>query len=115
MPLQAGRCCTFAAANQPCLPSISPHSWFDSAGDGLDQGLYYAEPESQLSTLAQFYDIPVLSVRAAVWRLMAAGTRHFKVRRKSWAGACGRMCELEHLPRAPGCRQNAACHASRSL
>lgn len=68
-----------AYPGRPAIMMLHHYSWFDSAGDGLDQGLYYAEPESQLSTLAQFYDIPVLSVRAAVWRLMAAGTRHFKV------------------------------------
>ncbi|KAL4442042.1 hypothetical protein ABPG77_011303 [Micractinium sp. CCAP 211/92] len=64
---------------RPAVMMLHHYSWFDSVGDGLNQGLYYAEPESQLSTLAQFYDIPALSVRAAVWRLMATGARHFRV------------------------------------
>ncbi|KAL4427825.1 hypothetical protein ABPG75_001914 [Micractinium tetrahymenae] len=68
-----------AYPGRPAIMMLHHYSWFESTGDGLNQGLYYAEPESQLSTLAQFYDVPVLSVRAAVWRLMAAGARHFRV------------------------------------
>ncbi|PRW61151.1 hypothetical protein C2E21_0306 [Chlorella sorokiniana] len=55
------------------------YPWWRSASDGVLEGLYNREPEVDKTVLAQYYDVPVVSLRAAAWRLMHAGIEGFKV------------------------------------
>ncbi|KAL4854370.1 hypothetical protein ACK3TF_004888 [Chlorella vulgaris] len=64
---------------QPAVVLLHSYAWLLAAGDGVTEGLFYTNTEGQLATLAQFYDVPSLSLRAAVWQLMQAGIDGFKV------------------------------------
>lgn len=83
-----------ASPAAPAVLVLHHYGWWEAAGDGLDRGLFYREPESALSALSHFYDVPTVSVRAAAWRLMQAGLMGFKVR----SGALGlwSTCSLPH-------------------
>ncbi|PRW61323.1 hypothetical protein C2E21_0337 [Chlorella sorokiniana] len=50
-----------------------------SFGDGVFQGRFNRQPEIDQTVLGQYYDVPVVSLRAAAWRLMHAGIDGFKV------------------------------------
>lgn len=64
---------------RPALLQLHAYAWWRADGDGADQGLFYApHAESQLGVMAQYYDMPSVSLRSAVHRLMAAGIRGFK-------------------------------------
>ncbi|KAI7842797.1 hypothetical protein COHA_003543 [Chlorella ohadii] len=65
--------------SKPAVILLQAYPWWMSFGDGFWQGLYYREPETELTVLGQYYDLPVVSVRAAAWRLMQAGIEGFKV------------------------------------
>jgi hypothetical protein len=66
--------------SQPTLLLLQYYPWMRSFGDGVTQGLYYREPETEMTVIGQYYDLPVVSVRAAAWRLMHEGIDGFKVR-----------------------------------
>ncbi|PRW61459.1 hypothetical protein C2E21_0239 [Chlorella sorokiniana] len=46
---------------------------------GMPKGVFWWGPEQHYSLLAQYYDIPSVSIASAAWRLMAAGVEGFKV------------------------------------
>lgn len=46
----------------------------------MDRGLFYYQPELQLTAFSHYYDLPTLSARTAAYHLMAAGVEYFKVR-----------------------------------
>ncbi|PRW61062.1 hypothetical protein C2E21_0336 [Chlorella sorokiniana] len=64
--------------SQPTLLLLQYYPWMRSFGDGVTQGLYYREPETEMTVIGQYYDLPVVSVRAAAWRLMHEGIDGFK-------------------------------------
>lgn len=66
---------------RPAVMLLHHYAYWEAHGDGLDRGLFYREPEGQLTAFAQYYDLPALSVRAAAWHLMKAGIDRFKVDR----------------------------------
>ncbi|PSC72893.1 photosystem II reaction cent isoform B [Micractinium conductrix] len=66
---------------QPAVVVLHHYAWWFSGGDGVQGGLFYRPAEMQLTTMAQYYDMPSPSVRAAVWPLMRAGVAPFKVSR----------------------------------
>ncbi|KAL4421416.1 hypothetical protein ABPG75_010707 [Micractinium tetrahymenae] len=63
-----------ALPGRPAILQLHHWAWWHAVGDGIsDGGLFYYPPaEAQLSVFAQYYDFPVLSTRAAMWRLMQA-------------------------------------------
>lgn len=106
--------------SQPTVLLLQYYPWWRSLGDGILDGLYYREPETEMTVLGQvkgtaapvwlrpaslqaaiqsagthpsallltvcclllpqYYDLPVVSLRAAAWRLMQAGIDGLKVR-----------------------------------
>lgn len=68
-----------AYPSSPAVVLLHHYPWWKAEGDGLTRGLFYREPEGQMTTFSQYYDIPSLSLRAAAWQLMAAGIPGFKV------------------------------------
>ncbi|KAL4423959.1 hypothetical protein ABPG75_001260 [Micractinium tetrahymenae] len=67
-----------ALPGQPAVVLLHHYAWWMAAGDGAKGGLFYRQPEGQHTILAHYYDLPSVSVRAAVWRLMQAGVEGFK-------------------------------------
>ncbi|KAL4421750.1 hypothetical protein ABPG77_009733 [Micractinium sp. CCAP 211/92] len=63
----------------PAVVLLQHYSWYLAAGDGQQAGLFYNNPESSFNWLAQYYDVPSMSLRAAAWRLMQQGIEGFKV------------------------------------
>ncbi|KAL4426174.1 hypothetical protein ABPG77_007456 [Micractinium sp. CCAP 211/92] len=55
------------------------YAWHAAVGDGRAAGLFYNTSEAQLGMFANFYDLPQVSMRNAMWPLMAAGVDGFKV------------------------------------
>ena len=60
------------------------HNWawwqHNRATGALEQGAFHEAPgEAQLTTLAHYYDLPVLSLRAAAYQLIRAGVAGFRV------------------------------------
>ena len=93
----------------PAVLVLHHYAWWHAGGDGVKRGLYYRQAEQQLTTMAQYYDMPAPSVRAAVWHLMRADVAPFKVRCRSaawrrWGGAAapvlGRQQAAGHQPPA---------------
>lgn len=70
-----------ALPGQPAVVMVHYYSWWFTYGDGLDRGLYYYPGADQMSVFADYYDFPVVNMRAAVWRLMQAGAPGFKADR----------------------------------
>ncbi|KAL4431189.1 hypothetical protein ABPG75_006445 [Micractinium tetrahymenae] len=70
-----------ARKHPPAVLILHSYGWWNSFGDGMDRGLFYQQPELQLTAFSHFYDVPALSVRAAAYHLMAAGVDKFKVHR----------------------------------
>ncbi|EFN58305.1 expressed protein [Chlorella variabilis] len=64
----------------PAVIVLHHYAWFYAYGDGVEAGLYYRPAEAQLSTLAQYYDIPAPSVRNALYRMMQADVAPYKAR-----------------------------------
>ncbi|KAL4442048.1 hypothetical protein ABPG77_011309 [Micractinium sp. CCAP 211/92] len=65
----------------PAVVVLHHYAWHYSRGDGVPAGLFYRPAESQLSTLAQYYDLPSPSLRNALYPLMQADVAPFKVGR----------------------------------
>ena len=42
-----------ALPGRPAVIMLHHYGWWEAAGDGLDRGLYYRQPEADLTTLAQ--------------------------------------------------------------
>eukprot|EP00887_Chlorella_sp_A99_P000276 scaffold13.g276.t1 len=56
---------------RPGLPPALPlRSWWFTYGDGLDRGLYYYPGADQMSVFADYYDFPVVNMRAAADRVL---------------------------------------------
>ncbi|KAL4427831.1 hypothetical protein ABPG75_001920 [Micractinium tetrahymenae] len=70
----------------PAVVVLHHYAWHYSRGDGVAAGLFYRPAESQLSTLAQYYDLPSPSLRNALYPLMQADVAPFKVGRVRKAG-----------------------------
>ncbi|KAL4431448.1 hypothetical protein ABPG75_006704 [Micractinium tetrahymenae] len=68
-----------ALPSSPALVLQQHYSWFLAAGDGQEAGLFYNNSESTFHWLAQYYDLPSMSLRVAAWRLMQQGVEGFKV------------------------------------
>ena len=66
-------------ASHAAVVQLNVYGWWNAHADGVSEGVFYARIESQLATLARYYDCPALSLRAAAWRLMHAGVDGFKV------------------------------------
>lgn len=78
----AHRACPLLPPPPRCRPAVlllNHYAWWHAGGDGRAAGLFYPEPEGQFTTLGHYYDLPVLSLRAAAWREMAAGRPGFQV------------------------------------
>lgn len=63
----------------PALLLLHHYAWYYAKTDGLSAGAYYHTTELQFSTLGQYYDIPQVSVRTAVWHEMRQDIAPFKV------------------------------------
>ncbi|EFN58310.1 hypothetical protein CHLNCDRAFT_142315 [Chlorella variabilis] len=72
--------------SRPAIIMLHHYAWWESPGDGLDRGVFYHQPEGQLTELAHYYDIPTLSIRAAAYHLMAANIDRFRVDKVPMAG-----------------------------
>jgi hypothetical protein len=70
--------------SKPAVLLLEFYPWWMSFGDGVFQGRFNRQPEIDQTVLGQYYDVPVVSLRAAAWRLMHAGIDGFKVR---WPGS----------------------------
>lgn len=153
--------------SKPAVLLLQTYAWWFSHGDGIPEGLYYKEPEIEMTVLGQvswlvptrgwlwlqdsgkqqhlldcsllplrpiasqstgaanrvpcfllpqYYDLPVMSLRAAAWHLMHAGIEGFKVR-WSTSPAClcagapavipGTVCPASCVPTAR-CRPSVA-------
>ncbi|KAL4443942.1 hypothetical protein ABPG75_011679, partial [Micractinium tetrahymenae] len=68
-------------ADGGCAAVVMLHhyAWHATAGNGRAAGLFYNTSEAQLGMFANFYDVPQVSMRSALWPLMAAGIDGFKV------------------------------------
>ncbi|KAI3428291.1 hypothetical protein D9Q98_006670 [Chlorella vulgaris] len=77
--------------SSPAVVVLHHFAWYYSYGDGVDAGLYYRPAEAQLGTMAQYYDIPSLSVRNAVYSRMQADAAPFKVSRIIQPGLTTKM------------------------
>ena len=129
-----------AMPSRPAVLLLQMYPWWQAFGDGATQGLYYREPETEMTVLAQaswracllpnlllrgwaagwmacvtcdgqrlsalpttcfrcehplqYYDMPVVSLRAAAWHLMSAGIEGFKVRPLGGIALCAGCCEV---------------------
>jgi hypothetical protein len=71
---------------------VHHYAWWRAAEDGVGAGLFYfPQAEEQLTVLSHYYDVPSVSLRAAVYPLMLHGVPGFRVR-------LGRACLLAGLP-----------------
>lgn len=97
-----------ALPGRPAVVLLHHYAWWMAGGDGLKGGLFYREPEGQHTALAHYYDLPSVSVRAAVWRLMLAGIDGFKV--GAWRGPWPQRCfNLVLLAAISAANQAPAC------
>ncbi|KAI3428300.1 hypothetical protein D9Q98_006679 [Chlorella vulgaris] len=71
---------------RPAILLLHHYAWWEAPGDGVDRGLFYRQPEGQLTEMAHYYDIPTVSIRAAAYHLMAAGVDKFRVDAVPMAG-----------------------------
>lgn len=103
---------TLHPPDAPPAPAAPACRW-EAPGDGLDRGLFYHAPEQDLTLLAQYYDLPSLSLRAATWHLQNAGIHRFRVRCVAGEPAPGRcqahVLQYQRRARAP----NAPCRANQ--
>lgn len=68
----------------PAVVLMHHYAWWRAIGDGVDRGLYYfPQAEAQLTVFSHYYDLPSLSLRAAVYEHMQGGTPGFKTE-KVW-------------------------------
>ncbi|EFN55332.1 hypothetical protein CHLNCDRAFT_134328 [Chlorella variabilis] len=59
---------------RPALIQLHYYAWWRSEGDGVEQGLFYfPQAEAQLTVFSQYYDVPSVSMRSAIYPLMQAG------------------------------------------
>ncbi|PSC68096.1 hypothetical protein C2E20_8274 [Micractinium conductrix] len=65
----------------PAVIVLHHYAWYHSHGDGKPAGLFYRAAEPQLSTLAQYYDMPSPSLRNALYPLMQADVPPYRVGR----------------------------------
>ncbi|KAL4450123.1 hypothetical protein ABPG77_010792 [Micractinium sp. CCAP 211/92] len=70
-------------ASQPAVVLLNHYSWYLSRGYGVSSGLFFSGPESAFNDLAQYYDVPSMSLRAAAWRLMDKDVDGFRVDRQT--------------------------------
>lgn len=67
-------------AHPTSAPQLHHYPWWRASGDGRRLGLfYYPLTEQHFTLLAHYYDLPSLSVRAALHPLMRNGVDGFKV------------------------------------
>ncbi|KAL4421052.1 hypothetical protein ABPG77_007527 [Micractinium sp. CCAP 211/92] len=65
--------------SRPAVIQVHHYAWWRAEGDGADAGLFYfPAAEAQLTVMSQYYDIPALSLRSAVFPLLQAGVPGFK-------------------------------------
>lgn len=112
---------------RPAVLQLHNWAWWHHArggGEALESGLFSETPaEAQLTTLAQYYDLPALSLRAAAFQLIRAGVPGFRVRLRGLAvasclfGITWRVAQSHTrtplpLSRAAGRRCDSAGHAA---
>ncbi|KAL4854367.1 hypothetical protein ACK3TF_004885 [Chlorella vulgaris] len=95
--------------SQPAVVLLHSYAWLLAAGDGVTEGSFYTNTEGQLATLAQFYDVPSLSLRAAVWHLMQAGIDGFKVDKVSGQAFTSSLTGRT-VPTAAKCEAEGYCY-----
>ncbi|KAI7839277.1 hypothetical protein COHA_006975 [Chlorella ohadii] len=71
----------------PAVIVLHHYAWYFSDGDGLKAGLFYRAAEMQLSTMAQYYDMPSPSLRNALYKAMQSNVPPFKVSKVHKAGS----------------------------
>ncbi|PSC71318.1 hypothetical protein C2E20_5316 [Micractinium conductrix] len=86
--------------SRPAVLQMHHYAWWRAEGDGVDQGLFYVpQAESQLTVFSQYYDMPSVSLRSAVYQHMKAGVPGFKVD-KVW-NRNRKTTQGVHLEQAP--------------
>lgn len=87
-PLTAPSPCSCPLLHPPHWLAQQVYPWHQGGGDGgVTEGLFYREPEGQQTVLATYYDVPVVSLRAAAYHLMRLGVDGFKASIwRRWAG-----------------------------
>lgn len=72
----------------PAVLMLQVYPWHQGGGDeGVTAGLFYREPEGQQTVFGSYYDVPVVSLRAAAYHLMRLGVDGFKARGSRGAAA----------------------------
>ncbi|PRW56718.1 hypothetical protein C2E21_4783 [Chlorella sorokiniana] len=71
----------------PAVIVLHHYAWHFSDGDGLKAGLFYRAAEMQLSTMAQYYDMPSPSLRNALYKAMQSNVPPFKINKVHKAGS----------------------------
>ncbi|PRW45267.1 hypothetical protein C2E21_6426 [Chlorella sorokiniana] len=66
---------------RPAVLVLHHWGWWNALGDGIDRGLFYSQPEGQLTAFSNYYDLPTLSLRSAAYHLMDAGLPKFQIGR----------------------------------
>jgi hypothetical protein len=65
---------------RPAVVQVHHYAWWRAAEDGVGAGLFYfPQAEEQLTVLSHYYDVPSVSLRAAVYPLMLHGVPGFRV------------------------------------
>ncbi|PSC75343.1 hypothetical protein C2E20_1137 [Micractinium conductrix] len=64
---------------RPAVIVLHHWAWHFAHGDGQSGGLFYRPAEAQLTTIAEYYDMPTASLRNAAYRHMQANLSPFKV------------------------------------
>eukprot|EP00887_Chlorella_sp_A99_P003432 scaffold7.g3432.t1 len=78
--LTAGKPVTVVVLGGSVSYGMGASCWYFAGGDGREEGLFsYPSTEADFGTLSAYYDVPSLSMRAAVHPLIRAGVPGFKV------------------------------------
>lgn len=65
--------------SRPAVMQVHHYAWWRAEGDGAAAGLFYfPAAEAQITVMSQYYDIPALSLRSAIFPLLQAGIPGFK-------------------------------------
>ena len=83
-----------AYPSRPAVMLLHHYAWWESPGDGLHAGLFYRQPEQDLTMLSHYYDLPSLSLRTATWHLQRAGIDRFRASGRAWGAAGWLPCWL---------------------
>lgn len=64
----------------PAIIQMHHYAWWRAHADGVEQGIFYfPQAEAQLYVFSQYYDIPSVSLRSAIYHLMRAHVPRFDI------------------------------------